>query len=707
MDYRQRIAEILEKVLAGPGFETEKPTPELLALIEVPKDSSMGDLAFPCFLLAKVLRKAPPAIATELESAVSRELGDGGLFSRVVAVGPYLNFHVNKLDLTARLLPEILSGELLARREARNERVMIEYSQPNTHKPFHVGHTRNVALGDALVRSCEWAGYDVVAANYIGDVGAHIAKCLWVYQSELTGEVPEKNRGEFLGGLYTRATELLDFTTLTRAPHLGILTARVTAVADHPSNEKWKVVTVNIRGAETSVVCGGTGYGVGDVVAYAPVGRRVAGREVTVTDRDGVLSHGMICSKKEITLGEARDEIHVFADDSPVGEEIAELLRIDGALPRERSVIEEMRSRERGVSKVLQDLEAGEPEITKLWRETRQWSLDEFAEIYKWLDVRFDHDFFESDVADAGKEIVKKYLGAGVFVVSEGAVGADLSRFKLPFLLLLKSDGTGLYATKDLALAQLKFDEFHIDRSVYVVGEEQILHFQQVFRTLELMGHERARLCHHLAYGLVVLPEGKMSSRKGNVILFSQLQERLIARLRSEFLDKFQDEWSEDEIIEAARRLAVATIKYGMLNTDSRKSIVFDLEEWTAKRGNTGPYLMYAYTRTRSILRELGDIDRSLRDWSLLVHEKEQELVRRLAAFTDVACQAAESYQPQYICMYLYDLSRDFSRMYEVCHVKRAETPELQVTRAGLVEATGLVIQKGLELLGIRTLERM
>jgi arginyl-tRNA synthetase len=198
-----------------------------------------------------------------------------------------------------------------------------------------------------------------------------------------------------------------------------------------------------------------------------------------------------------------------------------------------------------------------------------------------------------------------------------------------------------------------------------------------------------------------------MGSRKGNVILFSQLRERLTTKITADFLEDYRGTWSNEEIDQAARRIAVATIKYGMTNHDNQKPIVFDLDEWTAKSGMTGPYMMYAYARTRSILRKAKGYDEALADWSLLAHEHEQTLLTALAKFPEVAERACHDYRPQWLCIYLYDLARDFSRMYENCPVLQAETPALRATRLMLVDAAGRAIRKGLALLGIETLERL
>jgi arginyl-tRNA synthetase len=506
--------------------------------------------------------------------------------------------------------------------------------------------------------------------------------------------------------MYVKATQLLEFEDLTLSPHVGVITSQIESALPHPSEDHWNIVTVRTNDRSYSVVCGGRDYEIGDIVALAPPGIRFQGREVQVTDKGGILSEGMICSEAELGLSENRQKIFVFPKNTPLAMEIAEYFRKPEATAYTKGVVAEIQRREKAVSTLLQQLEKGEPEVYKLWQETKQWSMDDFHAIYNWLDSRFDHYFFESEVSDEGKKIVLDGLEKGRLVRSEGAVGVDLQDYGMPFLLLLKSDGTGLYSTKDLALAEKKFTTFKIDRSIYVVDAGQSLHFQQVFKTLEILGYENAKKCYHLAYGKVESADGKMSSRKGNVILFSELKDRLNEKIMYEFLDKYHGEWPEQEIQEACHRIAVATIKYGMLNQDPNKNIVFDLGEWTARTGNTGPYLLYAYARIQSILREAGPAPAVL-NWTQLEHESEHELLRQLLRFQEVVESAAEHYEPNKVCLYLYDLAKQFSRMYADCPVLKAANPELKWARVKLIEAAGMVLQKSLNLIGIKTLDRM
>lgn len=311
--------------------------------------------------------------------------------------------------------------------------------------------------------------------------------------------------------------------------------------------------------------------------------------------------------------------------------------------------------------------------------------------------------------------------------------------------MVLKSDGSGLYATKDLALAKLKFDSFGIDASIYVVDAAQTLHFKQVFKTLELMGYAKAKDCVHIPYGQVVLPSGKMSSRTGTVIMFSQLRNLLNEDIYKNFLSKYDvanesentaaattaaatapaasaegertfvkrernvEKWTREELLNAQHRIAVATIKYGMLNHDVAKDIVFVLDEWTAKSGNTGPYMLYAYARIQSIIREVKVAPTAEVNFALLTSESDRGILNLLHELWEVIERAVEAKNPSTVCNYLFELSKAFSSWYEVPgnSVANAENEDLKATRVEFIRSIAKVIQFGLDLLGIKTLERM
>jgi len=713
-----------------------------------------GELAFPCFLLSKKVKGAPPKTASDLEPALRAKFTDDAIVEKVSAAGPYLNFRLTPTFIGS-ILNAIVNDSFLAKRSSEGKmRVMIEYSQPNTHKAFHVGHMRNCALGDSLVRLNEYMGHPVVAANYFGDEGAHVAKCLWYMQRFIKknnidlDSIPEKSRGEWLGGMYSTAVEMLALDSLTSLPYPGVRAAKVVSIGDHPAADapkNWHVVQVTLDGeSNLTVVCGGEGYKVDDLVAYLPVGETFNGKAIEPKDMKGVESHGIMLAERELGIESKKEEkkenkeeakqvdnkdkkekapapakkdkkaaapannkIYVLPETIKVGELLVEAGR-KAEVPAGQAVMQEYKQRSDEVKQTLIDMEHGEARICKLWKDTGKWSIDEFKRIYAWLNVRFDHDFFESDVGQESIELVKQYHAKGVFVNSNGAIGCDLTKHKLGFCLLLKSNGSGLYATKDLSLAVRKFDQFNIDKSIYVVDAAQTLHFQQVFKTLEVMGYEKAKNCFHLPYGQVVLSSGKMSSRTGTVIYFSTLREMLDKQVYEDFLKKYEGEWASEEIAAAVQRIAVATIKYGMLNHDTSKDIVFELSQWAAKSGNTGPYLLYAYARIKSILREVKPAAEAKVDYTTLTLESERHVLGKIHEWWPLVESVAARSNPSPLCDYLFDLAKAFSSWYESApSLKKEENVDVQATRLQFVEAISLVIKQGLFLLGIDTLERM
>lgn len=675
------MKEVLEKAIKSRfGIEIE-------VIFEAPKDPKHGDLAFPCFVLSKTLKMPPQQIASELSKIIPGAENVGG----------YLNFRLNQQEIASTLIPSILSG--LKPFPDKKIRVMIEYSQPNTHKAFHVGHVRNASLGDSLARIFQFNGYTVTPVNYLGDEGTHVAKCLWYYDKFHKNEKPAKNKGEFLGEMYSKATNLLDLEALTEMPYPGIEVAKVESIAEHSLEKKWSVVKLTTKAGQKTVVSAAkvqNGF-----VAYAPEGTRFGNKIIGKAEKKGTISEGMILSEKELGVSENNDVAYIIKKPAQIGELLIEVFRF-GSEP----VLETLLARQAEVSKVLTEIESGKGSFYDLWKETREWSLDEFKEIYDWLGSKFDHFFFESEFGEPSKELVREFQKKGVFVESDGAIGADLKEYGLGFCVLIKRDGTALYATRDLTLAKKKFEEFKIDRSIYVVDSAQTFHFQQVFKCLELMGFKQAKDCFHLPYAQVVRPDGKMSSRKGNVFLFSQLREKLLNKAKHEYLEKYRGEWPDSEIEETAKVIALATIRYGMLKTENNSQVVFDLEEWAGRTGNTGPYLLYAYARIASILREVSE-DPSTVDFSLLKHETEEDLIRGLSGFNDVIVKACETYSPHLVCTYVYDLAKRFSRMYKECSILHAENKALQQSRRALIQASGEVIKQCLSLLGIPVVQRM
>jgi arginyl-tRNA synthetase len=795
---------VIQSIQKAYGVDVSSMHADICSKLVAPTIKGRGELSLPCFIFAKHIQGPPVQTAQKIHAELTSLIADVQAaadstssirhIAKSEAAGPYLNFWMTSSFL-ASVIPLVLSGDYVRALPAEKDRVMIEYSQPNVLKSFHVGHMRNAALGDCLVRLYEHMGHPVIAANYYGDEGAHVAKCLWAVRQYMSSHpefdidsIPVPERGEWLGDLYTKAVEMLDLGALTSLPYPNTIAAKVLDIQPHPATDapsNWKVVNIQFGPNDdqtTTVVCGGMGYSIGDLVAYTPVGTKIKGKTVDVKDMKGVASAGIMMAEKELGIerkeekkveekkdkkeekkggkggkksekgdkvaavatatDSAANQIYVLPPNTPVGVELVEHGRLPNVdIPTSVRVIDEFEKRKSETRELLLQLEhKNDPTINGLFDKTRQWSLDEFARIYQWLDCRFDHNFYESEEGEVSRLLANEYYKRGVFINSNGAVGADLNSYGLGFCMVLKSDGTGLYATKDLSLAQRKFETFHIERSIYIVDAAQSLHFKQVFKTLELMGYEQAKKCIHIPYGQVVLPSGKMSSRVGNVILFSQLKSQLDQDIYANFLKKYDpsspqeietidattqvgeykkterntDKWTTEEIEAARHAIAVATIKYGMLNHDTMKDIVFVLSEWSAKSGNTGPYMLYAYARIRSIIREVNaSSDLSLEerkqfvDFTVLQHDLERNALSILHEFWTIVEQCTSRNNPSSLCDYLFELSKAFSAWYEKCSIMKAESDKLKWTRLQFIEAIGEVLRTGLQLLGIKTLERM
>jgi arginyl-tRNA synthetase len=555
--------------------------------LEQPPEKALGDYALPCFKFAKAIKKNPNEVATELKRLLEEQKNPW--VESVVLKGAFLNVFTNQKEVAKALIPTLVSGSgfniLKANPEHNKTRVMIEYSQPNTHKEFHVGHGRNVCLGDSICRLFIYNGYKVIGVNYIGDEGTHIAKCLWGVEHYTGAEKLEnmENKAEWLGQRYVEA------------------------------NNKLK-------------------------------------------DAD------------EATKLQYNKEISV----------------------------------------ILKAIESKSGKYYETWKATRQYCLDDFNRVYKWLDVKFDHFFYESEVSEASQRVVDEYIKKGLFVEDKGAIGFDMQDKKLGFFMARKSDGTTPYITKDLALAEVKFNDFNIDRSIYVVGSEQNFHFKQLFYALERMGFPQASQCYHLSYGMVVRPDGKMSSRAGNSFTFLQLINLVVEEINV-YLEKSNAEWTKEEKADTAHKLAVGAIKYGMLQADPNKEIVFDPKEWVSFEGNSGPYLMYSYVRTKSILRKAADqgLKGSLSHLELLTHESERDLMRHLYDFNQVTIGACENYRPSSVANHLFFTCKAFNRFYTEVSVMKADSDDLRDARLSLIQAFSETLRVGLYLLGITPPEKM
>ena len=527
--------------------------------------------------------------AQEIAGQVKDQIGALAGISRVEAVKGYLNLYFDTVEYTRRVVDTILEqNDRFGSAAAINQRIMVEFSHPNTHKAFHVGHLRGTILGDAICRILEFSGYDVVRANYPGDMGLHVIKWLWGYLKFHKGEKPPTDITKWMGTLYAEASKRLD---------------------DEPDLE-----------AEVRSV-------------YARWDQR-------------------------------------------------------------------------------------DPEVVALWERTRDWSLEGFRQMYAALDVRFDKYYFNSQEELPGKHIVAELLerdiaiderpqGGAVIVKIDELLG--LTKEQYHTTVILRSDGTALYATEDLALVKHKFDDYpDLTKSLYVVDVRQSLHFTQVFKILEIAGYEQAQKCGHIAYELVTLPGNVVvSSCEGIVVLLEDLLREATRRARDEARKK-NSSLTEEQLDGVARAVGLGALKYPILARENTRLVTFDWQSALDFNGQAAPYIQYAHVRCNSILRKAGadlsNLAPATFDYSL--EPAEVQLIDFLSRFPSEVQRAAVEYKPLIIATLAYDIAKTFAGFYDACPVVQAE-PQVRASRLRLVAATRQTLANALALLGITAPEVM
>ena len=356
--------------------------------------------------------------------------------------------------------------------------------------------------------------------------------------------------------------------------------------------------------------------------------------------------------------------------------------------------------------------EKGDKEVRDLWRKMNAWVYEGFDETYKALGVGFDKIYYESDTYLEGKEKVDEGLQKGIFYRRpDGSVWADLTKEGLDEKLLLRADGTSVYMTQDIGTAKLRFQDYPIDKMIYVVGNEQNYHFQVLSILLDKLGFEWGKSLVHFSYGMVELPNGKMKSREGTVVDADELVAEMVrqARETADESGKFAD-MPEEEKAEVARIVGMGALKYFLLKVDARKNMLFNPEESIDFNGNTGPFIQYTYARIRSILRKAAEAGIEVpaqlpTDVELSV--KEEALVQHVADFANVVRQAGQEYSPSSVAAYCYDLVKEYNQFYHDFSILREEDAKKRAFRLVLSKNVAKVVRLGMSLLGIEMPERM
>ena len=357
--------------------------------------------------------------------------------------------------------------------------------------------------------------------------------------------------------------------------------------------------------------------------------------------------------------------------------------------------------------------EHNDSEVRKLWKQMNEWVYAGFDETYKMMGVSFDKIYYESDTYLEGKEKVIEGLEKGLFYRrDDGSVWADLTGEGLDEKLLLRSDGTSVYMTQDIGTAKLRFQDYPIDKMIYVVGNEQNYHFQVLSILLDKLGFKWGKDLVHFSYGMVELPNGKMKSREGTVVDADDLMAAMIADAYEASKERVkQTEMPENEAREVARKVGLGALKYFILKVDARKNMLFNPEESIDFNGNTGPFIQYTYARIASILRKAKDqgidISSQLPTAGCQLSTKETELIQKLSQFPTAVRQAGADYSPSGICNYCYELTKAFNQFYHDFTILGEQNEELRQFRLSLAKAVAKVISLGMGLLGIEMPERM
>ena len=566
MNFKQEILKLLEKATKLKEEEVEN-------LISIPPDPKLGDYAFPCFKLGK----NPKEAADKLKKKIKLPK----FLSKTEVVGPYLNFFLNEAVLAEETLDKIFKEkEKYGKSKSKKEKVMIEFFHANTHKGVHIGHLRNICLGAAIANLQEAIGKKVIRANYQGDIGPHVAKCLWGYLN-LKEKEPTEHKGIWLGKIYAKAS----------------------------------------------------------------------------------------------------------------------------------AKVKESDKAEKEIKELNKKLYLHDKSVESIWQKTRKWCIDDFDDFYKQFGVKYDRFYFESEADTVGKEIVADLLKQGIAEESEGAIIVDLKKFGLSVYVAITGQGEPTYQGKELGLAAIKQKEFKFDKSLHVVGSEQNLFFQQVFKTYELMKSPMAGISTHISYGLVMLPEGKMSSREGTMILYDNLYNELF-RLSKEEIVKRHKHLSKKEVEDRAQMITFGALKYSMIARENHKNLVFDWEKALDFEGDTGPYIQYAHARCASILRKAKEEKTVEQKINTKVHfeslstEYEKKVILHLSKFTEIVFVAAEQYKPYLVAKYCLDLAQHFNEFYHNCPVI-SDLTEVMHARLLLVVCVKQVLENGLGLLGIKAPEEM
>ncbi|PQJ12275.1 arginine--tRNA ligase [Flavipsychrobacter stenotrophus] len=569
--------------------------------VNLTKPEFTGDYTVVLFPFVKLLRMKPDALGVQLGDYL---VANTDLFSSYAIVSGFLNMAV-KDNVWGSFLLNNFANAHYGEQAKRDNRVMVEYSSPNTNKPLHFGHMRNIFLGAAVSQILKAAGNEVVKANLINDRGIHICKSMIAWEKLGNNATPESAgmKGDHLVGYY-----YVKFNDLFKAQ-------------------------------------------VAELIA--------AGKDEKAAEKE-----------------------------APIMIEAQEMLR---------------------------KWEAGDPAVYGLWQTMNGWVYEGFDVSYKKMGITFDKTYHESETYLLGKELVQSGLEKGVlFKKDDGSVWIDLKDEGLDEKLLLRGDGTSVYITQDLGTAKLKYDDFKLNQSLYVIADEQNYHMQVLKLILKKMGEPCGDGIHHLSYGMVELPSGRMKSREGTVVDADDMVEEMISLSREQAEQNGKTAgFTEEELGKLYDTVGLGALKFYLLRVDPKKKMIFDPKESIDLHGFTATFIQYAHTRICSILRkENVPLMPSVSHFQAFklteeIAPLEKAMILHLEQYPTVLAAAADEYNPSELCIYAFQLAQTFNSFYDVHSISKAESEEKKQLRLMIVVMAASILRHSMNLLGIALPEKM
>ena len=554
-----------------------------------------GQVTAVTFPFTRFSKKTPEQTGTEIGEYLKNNVKEVEDFN---VIKGFLNLSIADSYWSNELLNTIHSSSF-GQFPSNGQKVMVEYSSPNTNKPLHLGHVRNNLLGFSVAEILSANGYEVIKVNLVNDRGIHICKSMLAWQMFGNGETPESSQ--------------------LKGDHL-------------------------------------------------------VGKYYVIFDK------------------EYKKQIEALIDKGHTEDEAK----------KNAAIIKD-------AQEMLLKWEAGDQEVIKLWSMMNGWVYSGFEVTYKMLGVDFKKYYYESDTYLLGKDTIQEGLEKGVFFKKDdGSVWIDLTEDGLDQKLVLRADGTSVYITQDLGTAQLKYDDFKMDKSIYVVGNEQDYHFKVLFLILQKLGKTWAKGLFHLSYGMVDLPSGKMKSREGTVVDADELMDEMIltARERTEELGKVEG-FTEQEKKDLYNMIGLGALKFFLLKVEPKKRLLFDPNESIDFQGHTGPFIQYTHARIRSVMAKAEYQNKISVNYSTILTALEKDLIVNLAKYPDVIAASAKEYSPAHIANYVFELAKLFNKFYHEESILKAEDPDVRNFRLDLSAATASTINKGMKLLGIQVPDRM